>query len=86
MHIPDSYWLRHMIEGLIMQVEKAAPSGLLSQDIISSANAIQAYLEEYDKLRSLEHIQHAVPLAPQRLGEPSTPPLAPHGHHASDEA
>ena len=66
--LPDSYWLRHMIEGLVLQVEVSAPSGLLSQDIISSANAIQAYLEEYDRLGA----------AMRRL------PPAPHGHQEQE--
>jgi len=67
-HIPDSNWLRRRIEDLVLEIELAAPSGLLSQDIILEANVIRAYLAEFDRLR----VQFA-----------SSPP-APHGHQEQE--
>lgn len=73
-HLPDSYWLRQMIEALTIMVNEAEPSGLMTHDMGTVARNIAQYLEQYDRSSNFSSDR---PIS-------GGPPPAPHGQPASN--
>ena len=73
-HLPDSFWLRSMIEALLIMIKEAEPSGLMTHDMGTVARNIWQYLEQYDKSGASFSSDRPISSAPR-----SGPSPAPHG-------